>query len=104
MCVCVCVLLLQRVAAVLARKKLEEDMKAKKLQQIEEDRKMAEELFKQRQEREVCSCTLCVCSALLFLLCVCQSVCFFLLYIVFVTLLLYCESVTRSLCVCLIMY
>ena len=54
-CVCTCcVVLVQRVAAVLARKRQEEEMKAKKLQQIEEDHKMAEELFKQRQEREVC--------------------------------------------------
>lgn len=52
-CVCVCS---QRVAAVLARKRQEEEMKAKKLQQIEEDHRMAEELFKQRQEKEVCVC------------------------------------------------
>ena len=37
----------------LARKRQEEEMKAKKLQQIEEDHRMAQELFKQRQEREV---------------------------------------------------
>ena len=40
-------------AAVLARKRQEEEMKAKKLQQIEEDHRMAQELFKQRQEKEV---------------------------------------------------
>ena len=45
--------LLQHVAAVLARKKVEEEQKAKKLQQIEEDRKMAEELLHQRMEKEV---------------------------------------------------
>ena len=43
----------QRVAAVLARKKQEEEQKAKKIQQLEEDRKMAEELHKQRLEKEV---------------------------------------------------
>lgn len=43
----------QHVAAVLARKKQEEEQKTKKLQQIEEDRKMAEELHKQRLEKEV---------------------------------------------------
>ena len=37
----------------LGRKKQEEEQKTKKLQQIEEDRKMAEELHKQRLEREV---------------------------------------------------
>ena len=37
----------------LGRKKQEEEQKSKKLQQIEEDRKMAEELHKQRLEREV---------------------------------------------------
>ena len=40
-------------AAVLARKRQEQEMKAKKLQQIEEDHRMGEELFKQRQEKEV---------------------------------------------------
>ena len=40
-------------AAVLARKKQEEEQKAKKLKQIEEDRKMVEELHKQRLEKEV---------------------------------------------------
>ena len=44
---------MQHVAAVLARKRQEDVQKAKKLQQIEEDRKMAEELHKQRLEREV---------------------------------------------------
>ena len=44
---------MQHVAAVLARKKVEEEIKSKKLQQIEEDRKMAEELQRQRMEREV---------------------------------------------------
>ena len=43
-------------AAVLARKKQEEEQKARKLQQIEEDRMMTEELHKQRLEREVCDC------------------------------------------------
>jgi hypothetical protein len=42
----------EHVAAVLARKRQEDVQKAKKLQQIEEDRKMAEELHKQRLERE----------------------------------------------------
>ena len=36
---------LQNVAAVLARKRLEDEQKAMKLQQIEEDRRMAEELL-----------------------------------------------------------
>ena len=54
-CVDMCVV--QHVAAVLARKRQEEVQKAKKLQQVEEDRKMAEELHKQRLEREVhCTC------------------------------------------------
>ena len=44
---------LQHVAAVLARKRLEDEQKAKKLQQIEEDRRMAEELQRQRMEKEV---------------------------------------------------
>ena len=37
----------------MARKRQEQEMKAKKLQQIEEDHRMGEELFKQRQEKEV---------------------------------------------------
>ena len=51
--ICVDMCVMQHVAAVLARKRQEEVQKAKKLQQIEEDRKMAEELHKQRLEREV---------------------------------------------------
>ena len=43
---------LQHVAAVLARKRLEDKQKAKKLQQIEEDRRMAEALQRQRMEKE----------------------------------------------------
>lgn len=40
-------------AAVLARKKQGDEEKARKLQQIKEDRIMAEELHRQRLEREV---------------------------------------------------
>ena len=39
---------LQHVAAVLERKRLEDEQKAMKLQQIEEDRRMTEELQRQR--------------------------------------------------------
>ena len=44
---------LQHMAAVLARKRMEDEQKAKKLQQIVEDRRMAEELQRQRLEKEV---------------------------------------------------
>ena len=73
--------------------KLEKDMKAKKLQQIEEDRRMAEDT----QEREVYSCTLCVYSSFLVCVCVCECALLFLLCVS-------CESVFQVFSCCIINY